>query len=499
MSDFLSKFNKDKYEDLVNEQEKNKSEKGKQDKEDKKQEEHQEKSQVYEEQNSEPAAAKEELNEPETSIQPGPPTSSLYSRQRDTEEDFEIDYEYRRKKRIRTWLIIAGSILGCLLIYLIYHTAVHVKVEDFVGQPVSEARAWASENDVEIELNQEYSKEFDANQIISQSVEPGNKIKKGKTLQLTSSLGADPEEFIELPEFSVMSQDEARNWIEENKADNLQIVTEYSDEIEAGEFIRFTIRDSDVSESEYQRKHSAVLYYSKGVEVFEKNINVPDFIGMPKEEVEKWAKTNEIEMTYKEEDSDTVEPGFIIRQSIAPNEKVAKREEMEVVVSLGKATVVPNFAEMTAEEALANYPDLNIFVRERYHANVPYGRLISQSIEEGTKLTDQDDKSITVTYSLGKPYLGDFRGYLEGDLPRLFFEEYQSKGADIKYIVKYVDSHEVKGTVVGASKFNEFVPLTFTVEFQISKNKSAPPSPPNIIEDEQDMPEDVENMDFIGK
>lgn len=194
--------------------------------------------------------------------------------------------------------------------------------------------------------------------------------------------------------------------------------------------------------------------------------------------MEKWAETNEIEMSYEESDSDSVEEGTIISQSEPADEKIAKRDEMEVVVSAGKAVVVPNFGGVTAEEAAMNYPDLNVTVKHAFHADVAYGTLISQSVEADTKLTNKDDKDVTVTYSQGRPYLHDFRGQTEGDLPRLFYEEYQSKGADINYIVKYVDSSEVKGTVVDMGVFNEFVPMTYTVEVRISNNDSAPPNPP---------------------
>src|SRR5690625_7452021 len=95
--------------------------------------------------------------------------------------------------------------------------------------------------------------EYETNQIVSQSVPAGKKIKKGKTLELTGSLGPDPEEVIPLADFSEMSQDEAANWIEEHKAENLQMVMEYSDDIEAGEFIKLTIKDSGIDESEYQQ------------------------------------------------------------------------------------------------------------------------------------------------------------------------------------------------------------------------------------------------------
>ena len=160
---------------------------------------------------------------------------------------------------------------------------------------------------------------------------------------------------------------------------------------------------------------------------------------------------------------------------------------MKVVVSLGEATEVPNFGELTPEEAVANYPDLLVTVKHKFSTDVSYGTLISQSVEAGTKLTDKDNKNITVTYSEGSPYLRDFRGQLEGDLPRLFYEEYHSKGADINYIVKYVDSPEVKGTVVDMGVFNEFVRMTYTVEIRISNNASAAPNPSDYFED---APED---------
>lgn len=486
MSDFLSKFNKDKYQDLLSEQDEEKQSKSKNDEPVETQE--QIDSQQKQEEQASAAEMEERVPEPESSTESNP-VSTRSSYRRDSEEDVEIDPDYQRKKRRRLWLIIAGSVLACVLIFFIYYILVHVKVEDFVGQPVSEARAWANENDVEIELIQEHNKEYDANQVISQSVPAGEKIRKGNTLQLTSSLGPDPEEVILLPDFSVMSQEEARSWIEENKAENLQIVAEYSDDVEEGEFIKLTIRDDDVDETGYQRKHSAAVYYSKGEEVFEKNITIPNFTGVAKEEVVKWAETNEIDMTYEEADSDTVEAGFIISQSETPEEKIAKRDKMEVVVSLGKATIVPNFAGLTAEEAAVSFPDLEVMVKQVYHADVAYGRLISQSVAADTKLTDNDDKRVTVTYSLGKPYLGDYRGQSEGELPRIFFEEFQSKGADIKYMIKYVWAPEVKGTVVGMSKFNEFVPLKYTVEIRVSNNVHGPPDPPPMMDDVPELPE----------
>jgi Uncharacterized protein conserved in bacteria, COG2815 len=271
-----------------------------------------------------------------------------------------------------------------------------------------------------------------------------------------------------------MSQPDIVNWMEENHAKNLKVVYEFSESIKQGEFIRLEIRDSNIAAEEYKRKDSAAVYLSKGEEVFAKDITVPDFANKPKEEVEQWAKTNMIEMEYEEEDSNTIEANLIISQSVKAEEKIAKKDQMKVKVSLGKATIVPNFGELTPDEA-SEQTGLVLSVKQKFHSDVSYGKLISQSVEAGTKLTGQEDSAITVVYSLGRPYLRDYRGELDGDLPRLFYEEYQSKGANVNYIVKYVDSPEIKGTVVGMSAFNQFIAMTYTVEVQISRNDTVSP------------------------
>ncbi|MCD8500355.1 MAG: PASTA domain-containing protein [Bacillaceae bacterium] len=381
---------------------------------------------------------------------------------------------------------------------MIYFNAVHVKAEDFLNKPVSDARSWASDHKLKFELQQEYSMEYDANRIISQSVPEGKRIRKGKTFTIVSSTGPDPEDIIPMPDFSEMNRFEIDGWIEENKAINVNIITEFSDKVDEGNFIRLVFRDSSVTEETYRRRDSVTIYVSRGVEVFEKNIAVPDFIGKTRAEVEQWAETNSIEVTFEEEHSNEIMMDTVISQSIAAEEKIAKMDKMKVVISLGKAIVVPNFASLTMDEASAQ-PDLMVTVQQRYHAEVPFGGLISQSISAGTKLTDKDNLAITVIYSEGRPFLKDYRGLLEGDLPSIFYQDYQSKGANIKYTVKYVDAPEIKGTVVGMSKFNEFVPMNFTVEIRVSKNASPQSHQPQPIPPDIDFDEPIETGDELPK
>ena len=52
---------------------------------------------------------------------------------------------------------------------------------------------------------------------------------------------------------------------------------------------------------------------------------------------------------------------------------------------------------------------------------------------------------------------------------KLFFDEYESKGANIYYSIYYVDSAEPKGTVVEMSTYGQFIPLESTIWIGISK------------------------------
>lgn len=394
---------------------------------------------------------------------------------RNPEEVIETDPTYRNKK-IRKYIYIGlGSLVAIALLYFGYYQMTHVQVPDFEGKELSEVREWTAENGVKLQVEQKYDFDKEANLIIHQTVK-NKKIQKGKELTVDASLGADPEEAIALPDFKPMKLKAAKSWISEHKADNLAIIEEYSDKVPAGDYLKFEITNKDVKFDAYKRKDKAKLYFSKGKEVFEKDISMPDFAGKAKEEATEWAKKNDITINVTEADSDTVESGKVISQSIGKDTKIAKKDTMSITVSTGKALVVPDFSQYTAEEAESKANGLQVQVKQLFNDEIPYGRFISQSVEIGKKYTEKDDKPvIQVVYSFGKPYMKDLRdNTLEGDLQKIFYEEYQSKGANITYQVYYVDSTVTKGTVVKMSSYNEFIPSNSVIQIGISKGNLKP-------------------------
>lgn len=153
-------------------------------------------------------------------------------------------------------------------------------------------------------------------------------------------------------------------------------------------------------------------------------------------------------------------------QSVAANEKVAKKSKLTVQVSAGKGITVPDFSTLTMTQA-ASVTGLTVIVRQVY-GDSPYGSLISQSQKAGTELTEKDDKNVEVVYSAGSPYIRDLSGKNEGDLQQYFYDEFRSKGAEIYFTSYYVNSDQPKGTVVAQSAKETWLPLAYTVEVGIS-------------------------------
>ncbi|MDR3037482.1 MAG: PASTA domain-containing protein [Coriobacteriales bacterium] len=398
------------------------------------------------------------------------------------EHRVEVDTGYRRAK-IRRWVIIGAiAIVVVVAALLVWHFSRLVEVPDLTGKPVSAAQTFCRENGLTLEVAEEFSIEVPSDTILAQASVAGKSITKGSTLALTVSKGPDPDERLALPDFATMKRDAAEQWIAQNRADNLRLVLEYSDTVAKEGFLRFEFRSSDITTENYCRRDYASVYYSKGPEAYEKNIAVPDFANKGRADVETWAQTNSIELSVLEEESDTIAAGLVISQSIKAGEKVGKRDAFTVTISLGQVSVVPNFANYTAQTAAGAggaAGGLSVAVETRFSADVAYGRLIYQSIPRGTHLLPDSTREITVVYSEGRPYLKDYRGTSEADLPATFFNDYYLKGANVTYEISYVDSSETKGNVVGMSDYNRFIPLQFHVVISVSKGNLEPPAEAN--------------------
>ena len=146
---------------------------------------------------------------------------------------------------------------------------------------------------------------------------------------------------------------------------------------------------------------------------------------------------------------------------------------MSVKISVGKAIIVPNYGDYSVETAGAAVEGMEASVQQLFSDSVPFGKIISQSVPAGTKLTGKDSKAVKLVYSAGQPYIKSYFGQLEGDLPKLIYEDFNSKGANITYDIYYIDSDQEKGTIVKMSVYNQYIPSNAYLTFGISNGANA--------------------------
>jgi serine/threonine-protein kinase len=378
--------------------------------------------------------------------------------------DEDIDADYHRARIIKISIISVAIIVITAVVSVAAYILSLVTVMNFTNTLLSDAKTWALTNKVSIEVETAFSNEFDNGYVISQNKEAGQRIRKGSVLILYVSKGPDPDERITLPDFAIMDSMQISTWKETNKALNVNIMHEFSASIGTSQFIRLEFVNSSVNEANYTRKDSLLIFMSKGP--YEKNIKVPDFVNKLKSESIAWAKQYSIELIYEEQASEKYPKDTILSQSIEPGVQISQGEEMTLLVSLGKAIVIPDFKKISMNEAAA-ITEFVVVMKTQYHASVPFGGLISQSLPLGQKFYDEMPR-IVVTYSEGKPYIDDLKGKTEKDL-QAYFYEFSSKGAEISYKVSYVDSPEPKGQVVNSEPHSQFVGMKQTVVVHVSK------------------------------
>jgi serine/threonine-protein kinase len=152
---------------------------------------------------------------------------------------------------------------------------------------------------------------------------------------------------------------------------------------------------------------------------------------------------------------------------------------MTITLSRGTSITIPDFSGTSEEEAM-QYEGLEITAMHRYHENVPFGILISQSIAAGEVIIGETP-DITLTFSLGRPFLEDLTGTSEGVLAERF-HQFNSRGANITYTVVHVNSWLPRGQVVDITRRGEHLGMSEHVTIWVSLENMTPPEtePPEV-------------------
>ena len=248
------------------------------------------------------------------------------------------------ERKVTIWAIITGlSIAIIITVFLIFWTITGKKSEvpDFTGKTFEEAVEIAKDKEIYIRNTaEEYSDTVKEGAIISQSVDAGEDIKKGDTIDVTISLGTGK---FNIDNFVGMDISEVYKKVQNI---DIKLIEEYvdHDEIEIGK----VVKQSPRAGSTINIGDEVTLYISKGTE--EKLVIVPNLINLTESEAKATLRSAGLSVgRISMSESNSVEEGCVISQSINYGNEVEEGKAISLVISSGPSKETTT-AETTKEQ-----------------------------------------------------------------------------------------------------------------------------------------------------
>lgn len=190
------------------------------------------------------------------------------------------------------------------------------------------------------------------------------------------------------------SKEEALKILNELGFENVNVIEEYHDEIEAGYVTAQKPEYKGVFKINVDDE--VTLTVSKG----QKMVTLPKkLIGKKVEEVKEELDNLELKYEVIEEHNEEIEAGIVIKIDPEEGEEITAATPVNITVSKGSAfqdVVVQNVLNRTEAEARAMLDLLEISVTYEEHADKSDGIVISQSIQSGKTVKEGDSITITV-------------------------------------------------------------------------------------------------------
>ncbi len=339
-------------------------------------------------------------------------------------------------------------------------------VPNMIGWTRSEAELWASENDVLIRAETEFSDTVEINEIFSQNPAEGESVSSGSFIELIVSSGPDLSILVEVPDIESMTMAEVESWAESNHMSKVRVTSEDSETVPEGEVISFTINDNTVLDKEIRRDSPLYVVFSRGKGEGEA-VTLPDFTTMTLDATKAFAEEKKIILEIVEEFHDTYPENTIFKQNIKAEEVIREGDTVILNVSKGKEIIVPNFYEYSREKAsvLASQLGIMTIVDDKYSSSNE-GNLIYQSVEAGSLYTDQ---IIELTYSLGNSFtVPSFVGQ-NLDSVYAWIDPLNELGASLRISVQYTSSELSGGTILTQDKESTKIGISATINLVVSK------------------------------
>ncbi|EPY2305510.1 Stk1 family PASTA domain-containing Ser/Thr kinase [Clostridium sporogenes] len=131
-----------------------------------------------------------------------------------------------------------------------------------------------------------------------------------------------------------------------------------------------------------------------------KKVEVPNVVGLTKEEAEKVLSEKKLKLVVAQKVKNEKKEGTIIESYPKSGEKVAENSEVRVSISSGNVVVVPNLKGMELEAAKKAIQDLKLKVgnvKYEFNDNVVAGKVISQTPDIDAELKEGEEISLVIS------------------------------------------------------------------------------------------------------
>lgn len=214
-----------------------------------------------------------------------------------------------------------------------------VMMPDLSGMEYEEARELIAAQNLVLKtdgVTEEYSDFVEKGRIISQNVDPEERIKVQTEITLTVSLGSLSTEtaVLTVPDVRGMTKNEALACLSQLKESTGftyslgKVKKEFSTEVEKGKIISQGLEPG----SEVRTNEPLTLVISKGPQ----KVQVPEVVYMSREEAVKKLEEAGLSVQIQEEYSSKVSKGLVISQSQTSDAKVGKGTAITISISLGE-------------------------------------------------------------------------------------------------------------------------------------------------------------------
>ncbi|MCI8442470.1 MAG: Stk1 family PASTA domain-containing Ser/Thr kinase [Provencibacterium sp.] len=227
------------------------------------------------------------------------------------------------------FVLVSGIFVGTMFYFNNpFQTVDSIPVPDLIGKKFSTVKYDSTyvENDIRIVQTVEFNNDFEEDIIFEQNPRAGRSMKKGSTIQVTVSAGAQQ---VTLRDLSGMESNEAYEVLEKNGLKNYEEMRIYDDNIAEGYVVK-----TDPPANEQVNSDTAIqVFVSMGRE--NKLIQVPDITGMKLTDAKRFLKNLSISIGRTTTVESDLERGTVVEQMPEPGSEVAQGATIDVDVSGG--------------------------------------------------------------------------------------------------------------------------------------------------------------------